>query len=132
MNGFRQHLQECMDGVPATAWNPDTIGDRDELNFDLGDITDSDTVHPEVTYELVRQHLETHGVDLPPATAHSADFLEEDGELILPLVAENDTLLYLYFAFCKMDEGYEVFAELLTIEELEEILDADTDTEPVQ
>lgn len=133
MEGFRKHLQECLEGVPAATWNPDTIGDRDEINFDLDDITLDETLHPEVVYEFVRQYLQTHGIELPPVSAHAADFLEDDGEIILPLVSENNMLLYLYFAFSKMDDAtYDMFAELLTIEELEEVLDDDTVVDPIQ
>jgi len=132
MDSFRQHLQECLEGVPATTWDPSTIGDRNELNNDLDGITMAETQHPEVAYEEARQHLQTYGIELPPVAAHADDFLEEDGEIILPLVSEDESLLYFYFAFSKIDENYEIFGELLTVEELEEILDDGNDVDPFQ
>lgn len=130
MNGFRKHIQECMEGVPATTWDPNSIilsdaGDRIEINDVLAEITDQELMHPVMAYEQVSQALEAQGIQLPPAYAHADEFLETDGELVLPLVAtDNESdLVFLYFVFSQNDDGtYDILAEIVTTEELEEIL----------
>jgi len=119
-----------MEGVPVTTWDPQFIhlnvsSDRDALNDQLADLTDREILHPEVVYEQVCEYLETHGIQLPLATVHTDQFLETAGELILPLVAEDaEEVLYLYFAFAQdeTDYDYNVWAEIVTTDELEEML----------
>jgi hypothetical protein len=130
MQDFRNYLLEHMEGVPATTWDPSTIclddpSDREAVNDELAEITDREIVHPEGVYEQVGQYLQTQGIDLPPVTVYVDAFLEIDGELILPLAAiGEEEAAYLYFAWAQdeTDFDYDVLAEIVTTEELEEML----------
>jgi hypothetical protein len=142
MQDFRDYLKEQMEGVPATTWDPSTStfwlndpSDRDVVNDQLADITDHEIVHPEVVYEQVCLYLQNQGIELPAVTVHANEFLETDGELILPLVATDaEEVVYLYFAWAQdeTDFDYDVLAEIVTTEELEEILNVDPNSEPTE
>lgn len=123
MIDFRDYLRECMDGVPAIIGDSDAINmqrleDRDSVNFVLSDITDIES-RPEVAYERVRGILQDIGYLIPPASSHTDLFMEDFGEAIIPLIqGVPATPVFLYFAFCDQ----EVLAEIVTEEELEDIL----------
>lgn len=124
---FKAYVKECMEGVPGAIWDPTTIS-HEVLNNELADITDEEVLHPELSYEQVCQYLESHGIDLPPASMYADDFVESDGEIILPLASPHSSdLLYLYFAFALVDGGhhYDILAEIVTENELESILTDD-------
>jgi hypothetical protein len=129
MQDFQLYLKECMDGVPATSWDPTTIdlldiGKRDEINFTLSDMTNIPSLDPVITYEQVREVLARLGCELPLASSHAEEFSETDGELILPVIASGtQESMFLYFAFLQdVDLTYDVLAEIVTTDELEEIL----------
>lgn len=130
-SSFKEYLKECMAGVPAVAWDPNTIypinsGDLTELNWQLADMTDGEFANPVIAYEQVRQFLIPRGVELPQASFYYRELSDTDGELILPLVGLNNTeMVYLYFAFTEDedDHDYDILAEIVNTEELEEILD---------
>lgn len=133
---FKTYLKECMEGVPAHEWDPDSIellssGDRLEINFLLDEAIDDLMPNPTVAYMRVADVLhESCGVELPDVSSHADTFASPDGELILPLVCPvTQGCVYLYFAFMENDDHltYEVFAEIVTTDELEEILDSGED-----
>ena len=139
MQDFCDHVKECMEGVPATTWDPESsylsdYGVRGELNDHLDDITDY-ARHPAAEYEEVRVFLQGRNIELPPVSVYADEFLENDGEIIIPLVStiEVPNLLFIYFAFTMnevTDGEFEVFSEIVTQNELEEIL-SDEDVETV-
>lgn len=138
MQGFRQHMKECMEGE---SWLPAIVGSegavefldpnqRDAVNFILSDITDEEVLHPEITYERVRQVLSSLGYSIPAASARPELFGDTEGEEIfgmtrpLPPDSPEPEICYLYFAFAEdeTDHDYDVLAEIVTEQELEDIL----------
>ena len=133
---FKAYLQECIEGVPAHQWDPSYIQllnaeQRTEINFLLADLTDGLLPNPTVAYMNVSDLLnESCGLELPPVSTHADTFADTDGEIILPLVcplAITQGCVYLYFAFAENDDQltYDVLAEIVTTDELGEILDAE-------
>lgn len=138
MQPFREYLEEQMDGGPVTIWDParlhlDDLNDRESVNDELAELTSGEILHPEVSYEQVCQYLEPQGVELPAVSAHANEFLETAGELFLPLVSMNDAAhaVYLYFAWAQdeTDFDYDVLAEIMSAQELEELLNETPDDE---
>ena len=110
---------------------------REATNFVLSDMTDEVSGAPEVTYERVRSVLLGLGYAIPPVSANHDLFGETEGEEVFgmtrPILADTQepTICFLYFAFCQDDANdiYDVLAEIVTTEELEEILhEPDVDT----
>lgn len=147
MQPFHDYLKEQMEGVTVSSCGPlsiclDDPSDRDVVNDELADITDRDIVHPETVYEQVCQYLQTQGIDLPPVTVYADEFLEPGAEIILPLAAfDEENAVYLYFAFAQVETektydnpymNYLILAEIVTTNELEELLYEDPNSEPVQ
>ncbi len=130
MQDFQLYLKECMDGVPATSWDPESfhptdVKERDEVNFVLSDLTDTPSLDPVITYERIRQVLLGLGCEVPLASSYAEEFSETEGELILPLVQTPEQLvMFLYFAFLQNEDDltYDILAEIVTATELEEIL----------
>jgi len=127
MIDFGTYLQECMDGVPAITGDLGAMNIyeiRDAVNFVLSDITDIET-EPEVAYERVRGILQDLRYLIPPASSHADMFIDGYGEAIIPLTHVEDAApAFLYFAYASEDdtENYEILAEIVTEEELEELL----------
>ncbi len=129
MQEFQVYIKECMDGVPAITGDPGAMdlqvqAIRDTVNFFLSDVTDTEIV-PERAYERVRGVLGDLRYMIPPASSHTDLFVDGHGEEIIPLVhRENAVPVFLYFAYTSQDdtENYEILAEIVTTEELEEIL----------
>jgi hypothetical protein len=125
-------MQECLDGgesLPAimgTSYAADLHDAimRESINFAMLDIVDT-TEHPEVAYERIREILTDVGYELPPASSLSEIFGQESGEEVfaLGMNTPNAPMIYLYFAY-SIDEsgGVEILAELLTEDELEELI----------
>lgn len=137
MIDFRDYLRECMDGVPAITGDSDAMDfqhteDRDAVNFVLSDITDQEP-NPDHAYERVRGILHDIGYLIPPASSYAEMFLEGYGEAVIPLVHTSQEPAFLYFAYASEDEteNYEILAEIVTQEELEEILYENPDAGPV-
>lgn len=138
MQGFRQHLQECMEGeswLPAITGSEDAVNfldpvQRDAANFVLSDLTDGEVLHPEVLYERVREVLMGLGYSIPPVSTRPELFGDTEGEEIFgmtrpqPPDSPEPEICYLYFAFAQdeIDFDYDVLAEIVTAQELEEIL----------
>lgn len=139
MQAFRQHVKEQMEGeqlLPAITSSEDgvdflNISQSDAVNFILSDITDEFAPCPEVVYERVRQVLMGLGYSLPPVSFRPELFGDTEGEEIFgmtrpqPPDSPEPKICYLYFAFCQDEETqiYDVLAEIVTEQELEEILD---------
>lgn len=141
MQAFRQYMKECMDGeasLPAIEGTADSVDfhnpiQRDAVNFVLSDITDENAL-PVVIYERVRSVLMGLGYSIPPVSARPELFGDTEGEEIFgmtrPLPPNSPELAacYLYFAFLQNDDqSYDSLAEIMNLEELEEILDEDVD-----
>jgi hypothetical protein len=137
MQGFRKHIQECMEGealLPAIEGDSDCANFfdpsvRESTNFVLADVTDEPGVTPIVTYERVRLILMGLGYSIPPVSARPELFGDNEGEEIfgmtrpLPPNSPEPAICFLYFAFCASDDNtYDILAEIVTTEELEEIL----------
>ena len=146
MDSFRKYLSECMEGealLPAITGTEEAVdffdpAQRDATNFVLSDLTDEATGAPEVMYERVRSVLSGLGYFIPPVSERPDLFGETEGEEVFGMVRPHSTdtpepsMCFLYFAFCQDDanESYDVLAEVVTTEELEEIL-YEPDVEPV-
>lgn len=136
MQGFRQHLHECMEGenlLPAIIGTDTAIDflnptDRESVNFVLSDITDGLVLRPEVVYERVRQVLLDIGYSIPPVCARPELFDDTEGEEIFgmtrpqPPNSPEHEICYLYFAFAQAGTEYDVLAEVVTTDELGVIL----------
>lgn len=145
MSSFKQYLQECMCGgegatLPAIEGVSDAVdlnvaASRDPINDILADITDGGEIiaSPEVMYERVRGILSEVGYDIPPVSEKHDLFSEPEGEDFIALVhpslptrQDGSGHCFLYFAFYQHeDQSYEVWAEIVTEDGLEEILDGD-------
>lgn len=136
MIDFRAYLNECLSGVPAITGDPgatDIYEVRDSVNFVLSDITDLES-SPEVAYERVRGILQDLRYLIPPSSSHADMFIDGYGEAIIPLTHADAAMpVFLYFAYASEDdtENYEILAEIVDEEELEEILNGNTNIEPV-
>jgi hypothetical protein len=158
MQAFREHIEAAsnggLDAVMATEGGLDAVdfyepGVRDAINLTLLDITDgtaegvgepAHTTDPVVLYERVRAVIADAGYLLPSSSSLLSLFseMEPDGDEAFALTRikqfepnEPEVVpCYLYFAFCKDEAGYyDVLAEVVTQDELEEILhgeDAET------
>lgn len=142
MYSFRQYLRECLDGeasLPATEGTNESVNfhdpvQREATNFILSDITD-ESGSPIVVYERVRQVLMDMGYSIPPVSARPELFEGTDGEEVfgmtrpMPPDSPEPAWCYLYFAFAQDEAGltYDILAEIVTSEELEEILYEDVD-----
>lgn len=131
MQAFRSHLKEHMEGEGVTlpafvhtheALNLNSSEVRETLNFTLSDITDGpELVDPVVLYERVREALHGAGYTIPASTELLNLFseMEPDGDEVFALGPS----VFLYFAFCKVNENsWDVLAEIVNEDELEEIL----------
>jgi len=134
MQALRDHIKEHTgeEGftLPSFASHTDAVDlhnpeSRDALNFTLSDITDGpEAVDPVILYERVREALYGAGYSIPSSTELLDTFseIEPDGDEVLALAPG----VFLYFAFCKDDSGYyDVLAEVVNEEELEEILNGE-------
>jgi hypothetical protein len=138
MNSFKQYLKECMEGeglLPTITGTDEAVdffdpSQREATNFVLSDITDESQTYPAVVYEKVRSVLIGLGYSIPPVTDNPLLFGESEGEEIfgmtrpLPADSPEPDICYLYFAFCQVEDTttYDVLAEIVTQEELEDIL----------
>lgn len=132
MLSFESYMQECFDGgeesaiegVPALpgALDLSVPSNRDTINFALLDLTET-SLSPEVFYERTRGILSDVGYPLPSITSLTDVFTEESGEKILAL--GSAPLHYLYFAYLHDGELMESFAEVLTEDELDDVLSED-------
>lgn len=131
-------LKECMEGesptLPAIVGHDGSLDfsnpeDRDSINTLLADITNTNTTAPPVVYERVRAIMRDVGYTIPSVTDHVDLFTEEDGETILGLVSPQGSSesQYLYFAFSRIDNNYEIFAEVVNEAGLEELFEDDVD-----
>lgn len=143
MQGFRQHLKECMEGeqlLPAIEGSNESVdffdpSQRDSVNFMLSDITDESFVLPELAYERVRGLLMDFGYSIPPVSFRPGLFGNTVGEEVFGMTRPQHPdepareWTHLYFAFAKEDSTglYDVLAEIVTQEELEKILYEDGD-----
>jgi hypothetical protein len=128
MNSFEEFVSECYD--VEVVGEPDALdlhipSDRDSLNFALLDITDT-THDPRLAWDQVHVVLSEAGYPIPE-TSEYPETLEADGEIVVGLIAPSGEPepCALYFAW---SDG-EVFAEIVTENELEEI--EHEDAEPV-
>lgn len=90
---------------------------RDSLNYTLDDLLENPNLQIEDAYLSVHDMFASLGYHLPP-------FHKEWGPLgvVFELTSsENKIPLYLFFSYDDTD----VFAELLTVDELEELFDVD-------
>lgn len=145
MQGFRQHMKECMEGeqlLPAIEGIQGCVdffdpAQREAVNFILSDITDEFAPCPEVVYERVRQVLMGLGYGIPPVSFRPELFSDTTGEEVFGLTRPQPPdepeheWNHLYFAFCQDEETqiYDVLAEIMTAEELEEILNVGEENE---
>ena len=133
---FKEYLKECLEGgedsLPAVHGEPDVIdfsnpADRESVNSVLSDRTDGVMGDPAVVYEQIRGILMDVGYAIPPASAYAELLSDTDGEEVIGLgvtTHEDGGAHYLYFAFSQDEDGdFEVLAEIVTEEELEEILE---------
>lgn len=106
----------------ANAINLHNIENLDTLNDQL-DIEEEGTQDPITFFQKVRQLLGAAGYDLPEITIND----EESGEDVFLLSHDGvDICCYLYCAYARKEDGlYEVFAELVTEDEFDDIVDDD-------
>jgi hypothetical protein len=127
MNSFEDFLSECLDvevvGEPDSVDLHD-IPVRDSINFALLDITDT-THDPRLAWDQIHVTLGDAGYPIPE-TSEYPETSEADGEIIVGLIAPGGEPepCALYFAW---SDG-EVFAEVVTENELEEIEHEDVET----
>jgi hypothetical protein len=120
MDSFEDLLTECYD--VEVVGEPDALdlhhpSNRDSLNFALLDITDT-THEPGLAWREIYAALGVAGYPIPE-TSEYPELLESDGEIIVGLLAPGGEPepCALYVAW---SDG-EVFAEIVTEDELEEI-----------
>jgi len=125
MDSFEEFLSECLD--VEVVGEPDALDlhspdHRDTLNFAFLDMTDA-SHDPRVVYGEVATALGDAGYHIPEVNEFP-ELLETDGEILIGLVGPDGDPdpCALYFAF----SDQEIFAEIVTDEELESIT---TDTE---
>lgn len=132
MQSFSDCMKEYEDGGDAISpvsivgnENAVNFGDpdnRDGANELFADIT-ADILTPiPVIYERIRQTLIGLGYTIPSAVERSAVLTDSEGEMVFSLVYPGVVPVYLYFAFVVDEETTEVFAELVTQEDLDDIL----------
>jgi len=129
MIDFGTYLQESLEGVPAITGDPSSIDfhnpeDRESVNQVLLDLTDQE-IDPVVLYERARQTLDDIGYLIPSVTHHAKMFMDESGEVIVPLTTPTTQgHVFFYFAWASDNETEhpEILAEIVTPDELEEIL----------
>jgi len=121
-------FNEDMDGgviSPSTdAVNLSDPDNQDGVNELFGEIIAADPFAPiAVTYERIRQTLRGVGYTLPSALEQSALLSDTEGDIVFTLSFSELDPMYLYFAFVENDDqSMEVFAEILTAEDLTDIL----------
>jgi hypothetical protein len=128
MNSFEGFLSECLD--LEVVGDPDSVDlhdipVRDGINFALLDITDT-THDPRLAWDQIHTTLGDAGYPIPEV-AEYPETLETDGEIVIGLIAHDGEPepCALYYAW---SDG-EVFAEIVSEQELEEI--EHEDAEPV-
>jgi hypothetical protein len=125
MHSFEEYLSECLDvevvGEPGALELHDPEH-RDALNFALLDITDA-SHDTRLVYIEIASTLSGAGYQIP-SVSEFPELLESDGEIIIGLIGPDGDPdpCALYFAF----SDQEIFAEIVTDEELDDIV-SDTD-----
>ena len=124
MDSFEEFLSECLDvevvGVPD-ALDLHVPANRDGLNFAILDMTDA-SHDTRLVYGEIAAVLNDAGYQIPDVNEFP-ELLETDGEVLIGLIGPDGDPdpCALYFAF----SDQEIFAEIVTDEELEEITDED-------
>ena len=96
---------------------------QDGVNELLADVTADTGIPIAVTYERIRHTLLGLGYVIPSVIESSSVLGDTEGETVIPLTRTDATTMFLYFAFVQNDDQtFDVFGEIMTQEELNDVL----------